>query len=188
MLLKNYIAQFHNVVSYENVSVLLRYANTVDYEKAKIGRGVVNDKIRNVSRFNITANEKSLTRCHWANYLNYKITQCMNVYLQKQNLLQYGCTIQSLNQLDLLKYEKDNHYEYHVDALNYTQRILSSILFLNNDYEGGELSFKNTFNDDEISIKSTPGTLVIWPSNFLFPHAVKPVKKGTRFTIVAWAA
>ena len=158
MLLKNYIAQFHNVVSYENVSVLLRYANTVDYEKAKIGRGVVNDKIRNVSRFNITANEKSLTRCHWANYLNYKITQCMNIYLQKQNLLQHGCTIQSLNQLDLLK------------------------------YEGGELSFKNTFNDDEISIKSTPGTLVIWPSNFLFPHAVKPVQKGTRFTIVAWAA
>ena len=65
---------------------------------------------------------------------------------------------------------------------------MSSILFLNNDYEGGELSFKNTFNDDEISIKPTPGTLLVWPSNILFPHAVKPVKKGIRYTIVAWAA
>ena len=188
MLLKNYIAQFHHAISYENVSVLVRYANTVEYKKAQIGLGVVNDKVRNVSTFNFTANEKSLTRCHWANYLNYKITQCMNTYLEKQNLLKYTSYIASLNQLDLLKYEKDNHYDYHVDSIFFTQRTLSSILFLNNDYEGGELSFKNTFNDDEISIKPTPGTLLVWPSNILFPHAVKPVKKGIRYTIVAWAA
>lgn len=188
MLLKNYITQFHNAVSYKNVSVLIRYANTVDYVKGKVGLGVENKKIRNVSLFHFAANEKSLTKCHWANYLNHKITLCMNTYLQKQNLLNYTHPIQGLNQLDLLKYEKDNFYDYHTDDHKNSIRVLSAILFLNNDYEGGELSFKNTFNDDEISVKPTPGTIVVWPSNFLFPHAVKSVKNGIRYTIVAWAA
>ena len=39
----------------------------------------------------------------------------------------------------------------------------------------------------DIIIKGSPGDLVIWPSNFLFPHGVKPVKKGKRYTVVAWA-
>ena len=71
--------------------------------------------------------------------------------------------------------------------MNYSNRTLSSILFLNNDYEGGELTFKNTFNEEELTIKPFPGKLVVWPSNMMFPHTVKPVKKGTRYTIVAWA-
>jgi predicted 2-oxoglutarate/Fe(II)-dependent dioxygenase YbiX len=61
------------------------------------------------------------------------------------------------------------------------------VLFLNNDYKGGELCFKNTFDNEEFCIKPTPGMLVVWPSNLLFPHAVKPITEGTRYTIVSWA-
>jgi predicted 2-oxoglutarate/Fe(II)-dependent dioxygenase YbiX len=65
--------------------------------------------------------------------------------------------------------------------------IFSCILFLNNDYEGGELCFKNTFDDEEVAVKPLPGKLIIWPSNIMFPHTVKPVKKGIRYTVVGWA-
>jgi predicted 2-oxoglutarate/Fe(II)-dependent dioxygenase YbiX len=41
-------------------------------------------------------------------------------------------------------------------------------------------------NDEEIKINPIPGSLVIWPSNFLFPHKVNPLKFGKRFTVVAW--
>ena len=92
-----------------------------------------------------------------------------------------------MNQLDILKYEETFHYKYHVDDGIKTPRVMSGILFLNNDYEGGDLCFKNTFDDEEISIKPTPGTLVVWPSCFLFPHTVKPITKGIRYSLVAWA-
>jgi hypothetical protein len=186
MLLKRYITQFNNVLNIENVSVLIRLANTLSYEKAKIGLGVENTKIRNVSTFKFSTKEKSLTNCHWCYYLNYRIIHFMNEYLRKENFLDYT-RIENCNQIDLLKYEKDNHYNYHIDAMSISDRTLSSILFLNNDYEGGELTFKNTYNEEELLIKPYPGKLVVWPSNMMFPHAVKPVKKGTRYTIVAWA-
>ena len=40
---------------------------------------------------------------------------------------------------------------------------------------------------NKISFKTEVARLIIWPSNFMFPHRVNPVIKGTRYSIVAWA-
>ena len=89
--------------------------------------------------------------------------------------------------LKILKYFENHHYQFHVDASPVHHRTLSAILFLNNDYKGGRLIFKTLSDEEEITIEPTPGSLIIWPSNFLFPHMVKPVTEGVRYTIVAWA-
>ena len=36
-------------------------------------------------------------------------------------------------------------------------------------------------------METKPGHVVIWPSNFMYPHAVEPVKKGIRYSVVSWA-
>ena len=59
--------------------------------------------------------------------------------------------------------------------------ILSVIGSLNNNYKGGELVM---FEDKEYKIKA--GEILIFPSNFLYPHKVLPVTKGTRYTYVSW--
>lgn len=59
--------------------------------------------------------------------------------------------------------------------------ILSLLIVLNDDYKGGEfIMFKN------IEYKFKAGDLLIFPSNFLYPHRVNPVKKGTRYSVVSW--
>lgn len=58
---------------------------------------------------------------------------------------------------------------------------LSVIGALNNNYSGGEFVM---FKDKEY--KFDKGDLIIFPSNFLYPHKVKPVTKGTRYTYVSW--
>ena len=60
--------------------------------------------------------------------------------------------------------------------------ILSIIGILNDDYEGGELIM---FEDEKIDTKK--GDLLIFPSNFLYPHEVTPVTKGVRYSYVSWA-
>ena len=30
------------------------------------------------------------------------------------------------------------------------------------------------------------GDILIFPSNFMYPHRVEPVKKGIRFSFVSW--
>ena len=59
--------------------------------------------------------------------------------------------------------------------------ILSIIGILNDDYEGGELIM---FEDKKIDTKK--GDLLIFPSNFLYPHKVTPVTKGVRYSYVSW--
>ena len=59
--------------------------------------------------------------------------------------------------------------------------ILSVLGILNNDYEGGEfIMFKNK------KINLLKGDLLIFPSVFLYPHKVEPIKKGTRYSFISW--
>lgn len=60
--------------------------------------------------------------------------------------------------------------------------ILTVLGALNDDYEGGDLIF---FNDTKINIPV--GHIIIFPSIFLYPHAVTPVTKGKRYSFVSWA-
>ena len=53
-----------------------------------------------------------------------------------------------------------------------------SILYLNDDYEGGELFFPK-YN---IHLKPKPGTLVFFPSTNMYAHGVTEVTDGIRFT------
>jgi hypothetical protein len=59
--------------------------------------------------------------------------------------------------------------------------ILSIIGVLNDDYTGGDLIM---FNDYKIKLKA--GDLIIFPSLFMYPHLIKPIKKGTRYSFVSW--
>lgn len=45
-----------------------------------------------------------------------------------------------VDQIDLLKYEVGGKYETHIDAF-FDKRVISFIINLNKDYEGGELIF-----------------------------------------------
>jgi len=52
---------------------------------------------------------------------------------------------------------------------------------LNDNYEGGEFMM---FGDMEIKLK--PGSLILFPSNFMYPHEVMPIKSGVRYSFVSW--
>lgn len=56
------------------------------------------------------------------------------------------------------------------------------LLYVNDDYEGGELSFR----DHDITIKPKAGQLITFPGGFNNIHQVKEVLSGTRHTIGAF--
>ncbi len=87
------------------------------------------------------------------------------------------------------KYEVGQLMNIHCDHINTLfdgeekgVPILTVLGMLNDDYEGGELvMFDDSF------IKMDKGDIVVFPSNFLFPHRVLPVTFGTRHSFVSWA-
>jgi predicted 2-oxoglutarate/Fe(II)-dependent dioxygenase YbiX len=89
--------------------------------------------------------------------------------------------------MGILKYEQNGFYTWHTDHAAEAPRTMSCIYLLNNDYEGGNLCFRNPDGSEEWEIEVKPNRMIIWPSNFLYPHTVKSVTKGTRYSVVAWA-
>ncbi len=61
-------------------------------------------------------------------------------------------------------------------------RSFSSILYLNDDYEGGETYFPG----HGIRIKPTAGALVVFGAGAEYVHGVSRVTKGLRYTYAGW--
>ena len=74
------------------------------------------------------------------------------------------------------KYMKDN---LKIDT-EYYHSQLSCLLYLNDDYEGGEF----VVADQEY--KTTKGSIIFFPSSFMYPHMVKKVTKGERWSCAGW--
>jgi PKHD-type hydroxylase len=73
----------------------------------------------------------------------------------------------------------------HIDKIfNSTVRKLSLTIQLSSpeDYEGGELALK--FGAKANLMPKDLGKMVVFPSYVL--HEVRPVTKGTRYSLVAW--
>lgn len=84
--------------------------------------------------------------------------------------------------LNLLKYSSGQHYISHYDGPTSTGRSVSAILYLNDEFAGGEIEFVN-FN---LKIKPKSGTLMIFPSNYAYSHIAHPVTEGTKYALVTW--
>ena len=92
-----------------------------------------------------------------------------------------------LHEINLLKYEKGNFYIKHVDASSSLNRTISIIINLNEDYEGGDVLFFNPMTQmvySKADLKT--GDMILFPSNFLYPHQVNEVTKGFRYSVVTW--
>lgn len=59
--------------------------------------------------------------------------------------------------------------------------ILTVVGTLNDNYEGGKFVM---FDDMTIDLKA--GDILVFPSLFLYPHEVKKITKGTRYSYVVW--
>ena len=62
------------------------------------------------------------------------------------------------------------------------RRDYSAMLYLNDDFTGGELIFPQ----QKITIKPRAGLLVVFPSNHQFVHEVRPVISGRRYSLPIW--
>jgi len=94
----------------------------------------------------------------------------------------------------MLKYNVGGFYQAHADSDSYDpdrgqwrhdlDRDISVLLYLNDEFEGGDLQFEY-FN---YRIQPKPGMLVWFPSDSRYYHGANPVRSGTRYAVVSWAA
>jgi len=188
MEIKNFVKIYDEAMPLEAISNLIKFANLSKFQESKIGGGNQSKTDFNVRRtyvLPLSYLNNSLSNVHWFNLLYYYFKKNLNQYQFDTNILDYG--YKNIFDIEILKYENTGFYTWHVDHFATIPRTMSCILLLNNDYEGGNLCFRNPDGSGEWEIEVKPGRMIIWPSNFLYPHTVKPVTKGIRYSVVAWA-
>lgn len=103
----------------------------------------------------------------------------------------YGIRARDWADPQFLRYDAGGGHTLHSDAETYQNstwtrvfdRDYSLVIFLNTDFEGGGFDLPR---QQLLIHPSEPGVGIAFPSGRRFPHAVLPVEKGPRYTIVSW--
>lgn len=183
MTLDEYVKVFYNILPEETCDIILdEYKNSTDWIASRTGDGNINKHIRNCDIIGISQQEIIRRNPE----IRQKIDQLVfesagKAALEYRNIFS-DCDVQQDSGYDLLKYEEGGYYSIHTDSYKDNPRAISCSFNLNDDYEGGEFAFF----DREMIIKSPKGSVIVFPSNFMYPHEIMQVTKGTRYSIVTW--
>lgn len=89
----------------------------------------------------------------------------------------------------LVRYNKSEEFKEHFDCLNREKdRLITCLIYLNDDFEGGETFFVNKNK----SIIPNTGRLVVWKNisngtcDSMSLHAGNPVTSGVKYILVTW--
>jgi len=208
MNLQNYYWFFQSVLSKDFCDNLIKFGNQQreelaltggQTEKIKEGKELTEDDLKDLKK-------KRDSNIVWLNeqWIYDEILPYVNTANQNAG---WNFEFSWSESCQFTKYKLDQYYDWHCDSWDkpYGEdfdnknlvgkvRKLSVTVSLSdpNDYEGGELEFdfRNLDPDKPANIKiceeiKPQGSIVVFPSHIW--HRVKPVTKGTRYSLVIWS-
>lgn len=94
------------------------------------------------------------------------------------------CTANNIDYFDpapisISKYVEGASMGAHVDSYDQlgVEPVMSAVVYLNDDYEGGELNFP----EQNVTIKPKAGSIIVFPSTAPFYHQSLPVISGVKY-------
>jgi len=174
------IVEIKNIINPLFNKKIMSFMKSKCKKTLKVDYGV-DTNIRNVKGYHLKVNGTPTDLFYWS-YVKSEIERLYFFYKSKFPKM----ASDKINQIDLLEYSVGGKYEVHTDHFTSTNRHLSIILNLNDDYEGGDLIFTDQKNVEIKRLKLGKGSVAFFPSNFMYPHSIQPITKGKRYSIVAW--
>ena len=115
-------------------------------------------------------------------YSNLRIADKYVPMVQELLEKNYGFPVKNKSAF-FAKWEAGDKLELHVDDLGPTNtNHMATLIYLNNDYEGGEIDFPT----HKLSHKPKTGDLIMFPGNMHYAHEVKTIISGVRWTVPMW--
>ena len=173
------IVELKKIIKPDFIKRIIPFIDHKARENLMVGGGMQID-IRNVKGYHLGF--KTPTDLFYWNYIKQEIERVYSYYKIKFPKMASN----KINQIDLLKYSIGGKYEVHTDHFTDTMRHLSIIINLNDEYEGGDLIFTNQKEKEIKRYKLGTGSVIFFPSNFMYPHSIQPIIKGKRYSIVSW--
>jgi predicted 2-oxoglutarate/Fe(II)-dependent dioxygenase YbiX len=177
--LQDYIA-IYKVIEPSVCKQIINDFNKDQWVKHSYSNSITQKETTYEDDFEVTYQDK------YIDYLNNKIKDCVNDYLKNVVPMQFG--MQEISPIRFNRYQTGTNMKFHHDHIHTIfdgekkgVPILSILGLLNNDFEGGDFLM---FDSKKVNLSS--GDIILFPSNFLYPHAVTTITKGTRYSFISW--
>lgn len=106
-----------------------------------------------------------------------KLKYCIDDYARY-----WGINVVYYEAFNFVKYEGEGtHFNIHADHGPAYNCTVSAVIYINDNYEGGEIKFPRL---DNYVHKPRVGDIAIFPSNYIYEHASLPMKSGTKYCVV----
>jgi hypothetical protein len=191
MIEKNIVAP--GIVVYKNaipveLNLIQRYEDALSkndsrfaWEDAQVGYGDLENEHRNCKDFKYKVenlgkeDEESQDLIRMHNQISSILRSCLDDYCAI-----YGLEVSYQEAINVVKYGPNEFFNVHSDDGEPYRCTVSTVGYINDDYDGGEL----WFNHFDVKIKPQAGDLVISPSAYVYSHASLPVLSGTKYALV----
>jgi hypothetical protein len=106
-----------------------------------------------------------------------KLKKCIDNYAAY-----WGINVTYYEAFNFVKYDgQGSHFNIHADHGPKYNCTVSAVIYINDDYKGGELKFPRM---DNLTYKPKIGDIVLCPSNYIYEHASLPIESGTKYCVV----
>jgi predicted 2-oxoglutarate/Fe(II)-dependent dioxygenase YbiX len=147
---------------------------TVGYSVKKPDyRNCMNLKINPTHWQHLTSEFEEIKKCY--EDIESRLKICLTHYESM-----YNFKMEYMEAINFVRYTPGQHFAVHTDhGFSYTC-TLSSVMYLNDDYNGGEIWFPYL----NIKFKPEAGDIIFFPSTFIYAHASEKVTSGTKYSAV----
>ena len=172
---------YSNILSMEECNYIIEQCTNFKESQTTRDKEDYNSHFRKSSTAVFSSELKQITK------LRSKLAKITNTTLEQQE-----------TPVSVIKYSQNEYFLPHMDAFGRMEkfpdphagdRLISGILYLNDNYTGGETYFKS----ENIKIKGNQGDLLIWHNlnddgspNRNTIHSGQPVTYGTKYIVVIW--
>jgi hypothetical protein len=148
--------------------------------------GYINKKSRDTLTIGIPYSNQP--KNDYSNLSETFFTTLSNMFLENFDPIEkdyknaYGIRTDWHDTYGILKYGVGQKFTNHIDDHPDYHRRISTVYYINEDYEGGEIIFPRF----DVSVKPKANQMIIFPSTYVYNHSVLPVTDGTRYAVVSW--
>ena len=181
--LKSYVKVYPNWIEEDICKNLIFELENVKWEKHHFYIYKNSEKESHDTDFKVSIDSNQLT-----DLIQKKIWKAIEQYIVKDFCFPWFRGWSGFSPVRYNKYETGTEMKkhcYHIQSLFEGERkgipTLSVLGILNEDYEGGDFIM---WGKEKIELKT--GSVVVFPSNFMYPHEVTPITKGTRYSCISW--
>jgi predicted 2-oxoglutarate/Fe(II)-dependent dioxygenase YbiX len=162
---------FENFLSTEECEfILFKYKNELRLSSAQ------------VTNHNYKSRKSSVGWIDELNEINERLSDILKTLYDIN-----GMEVTGLGPFQFTEYKIGEYFDWHSDRSGeiYRDRFVSTVILLNDNYEGGILEIRD-IDDNLIPAMKKMGNLYVFDSGLR--HRVTPVEVGTRYSLVNWVS